>query len=443
MIRVFTLPDLGEGLTESEVVGWRVRVGDSIELNQIIADVETAKAVIELPSPVAGVVAELHAEAGQTIEVGAPLITFETDATASTDETADTADTAETVSPEANLVGYGARAEAAVPRRRATRTTAALTATAATTTAALATTLAPSTGSRAVDDRDTSSDGPRSTPPVRALAATLGVDLRTVTGTGDRGLITRADVELAASRTASGVGGPGRARETRTAIRGVRKHTATAMVASAFTAPQVTEFLTIDVSATTSLLSRLRADPRFDGHRLTIFTVVAKAVCLMLAQHHTLNSRWDDAAQEIVTFGYVNLGIATATERGLIVPNIKDAETLTLPELADAIGALVNTARAGQTLPADLARGTITLTNIGVFGIDAGTPILYPGEAAILGIGAARRTPWEYRNEVALRDVLTLSLSFDHRLVDGEQGARFLTDVAAILRAPLPLLTLL
>jgi pyruvate dehydrogenase E2 component (dihydrolipoamide acetyltransferase) len=205
----------------------------------------------------------------------------------------------------------------------------------------------------------------------------------------------------------------------------------------------VTEFLAVDVSATTSLLSRLRADPRFDGHRLTIFTVVAKAVCLLLAQHHTLNSRWDDTAQEIVTFGYVNLGIATATERGLIVPNIKDAETLTLPKLADAIGALVNTARAGQTLPADLARGTITLTNIGVFGIDAGTPILYPGEAAILGIGAVRRTPWEHRNEVALRDVLTLSLSFDHRLVDGEQGARFLTDVAAILRDPLPLLTLL
>ena len=435
MIRVFTLPDLGEGLTESEVVGWRVRVGDSIELNQIIADVETAKAVIELPSPVAGVVAELHAEAGQTIEVGAPLITFETDATDATDATAN---------PEANLVGYGARTEAAVPRRRATRATAALTpALAATITAALATTLAPGTGSRAVDDRDTSSDGPRSTPPVRTLAATLGVDLHTVTGTGEHGLITRADVELAASRTASGVGGPGRARETRTAIRGVRKHTATAMVASAFTAPQVTEFLTVDVSATTSLLSRLRADPRFDGHRLTIFTVVAKAVCLLLAQHHTLNSRWDDTAQEIVTFGYVNLGIATATERGLIVPNIKDAETLTLPELADAIGALVNTARAGQTLPADLARGTITLTNIGVFGIDAGTPILYPGEAAILGIGAVRRTPWEYRNEVALRDVLTLSLSFDHRLVDGEQGARFLTDVAAILRDPLPLLTLL
>ncbi|MCA0218412.1 MAG: 2-oxo acid dehydrogenase subunit E2 [Actinobacteria bacterium] len=424
MRTIFSLPDLGEGLTESEVVGWRVSVGDNVELNQIIADVETAKAAVELPSPVAGVVAALHAEAGQTVAVGAPLVTFETTADDAAASPGDDPDTARADSPEAHLVGYGARAETAVPRRRA----------------AGAASQAPTPAPPALAP-DARPDGPRSTPPVRTLAASLGVDLRTVTGTGDRGLITRADIELAASRAESGRAS--RARETRTAIRGVRKHTAEAMVASAFTAPQVTVFLTVDVSATTELLARLRTDPRFDGRRLTILTVVAKAVCLALARHETLNSRWDGAAQEIITFGYVNLGIATATDRGLMVPNIKDAETLSLLELADAIGALVDTARAGHTAPADFAHGTITVTNIGVFGVDAGTPILNPGEAAILGIGAVRHTPWGYRGEVVLRDVLTLSLSFDHRLVDGEQGARFLTDVAAILHNPLPLLTLL
>ena len=429
MRKVFSLPDLGEGLTESEVVGWRVSVGDNVELNQIIADVETAKAAVELPSPVAGVVAVLHAEAGQTVAVGAPLLTFDTTAAHSAASSGADPDTARTDSPEAHLVGYGARAETAVPRRRAAGGAPAPPAPPPPTPPPPP--LAPAARS----------DGPRSTPPVRTLAASLGVDLRTVTGTGDRGLITRADIELAASRAGSGRASG--ARETRTAIRGVRKHTAEAMVASAFTAPQVTVFLTVDVSATTELLAQLRADPRFDGRRLTILTVVAKAVCLALARHATLNSRWDGAAQEIITFGYVNLGIATATDRGLMVPNIKDAETLSLLELADAIGALVDTARAGHTVPADFAHGTITLTNIGVFGVDAGTPILNPGEAAILGIGAVRHTPWGYRGEVVLRDVLTLSLSFDHRLVDGEQGARFLTDVAAILHNPLPLLTLL
>ncbi|MFM9877130.1 MAG: dihydrolipoamide acetyltransferase family protein [Rhodoglobus sp.] len=420
MKKVFSLPDLGEGLTESEVVGWRVGVGDHVELNQIIADVETAKAAVELPSPIAGVVAELHAEAGQTVAVGAPLVTFETTAH---DPTGPSDGAPDAGTPEAHLVGYGARPETAVPRRRATWGA------------------APSPSPAPAPTPDARPDGPRSTPPVRTLAASLGVDLGTITGTGTGGLITRADVELAASRTGSRSSTG--ARETRTAIRGVRKHTAAAMVASAFTAPQVTEFLTVDVTATTGLLARLRADPRFDGHRLTILTVVAKAVCLALARHEALNSRWDDTAQEIITFGYVNLGIATATDRGLMVPNIKDAETLSLLELADAIGALVDTARSGHTAPADFAQGTITLTNIGVFGIDAGTPILNPGEAAILAIGAVRRAPWEFRDQVALRDVLTLSLSFDHRLVDGEQGARFLTDIAGILHDPLPLITLL
>ena len=392
MLREFALPDLGEGLTESEVVAWRVAVGDHIELNQVIADIETAKAVVELPSPFAGTVAALHADAGETVEVGAPLVSFELDGGEPT---------------EPNLVGYGAAADAA-PRRRARVGRA----------AAAAPGAAGAAGER-----------PRSTPPVRTLARELGVDLGSVLGTGDGGLITRADVEGAASGSGSSAAGevqPG----TRTPIRGVRKATAAAMVASAFTAPHVTEFLTVDVTATSELIERLRSE----GARVNLLAVTAKAVCIALRRTPELNSRWDEP--DIVAFEHVNLGIAAATDRGLVVPNIPRAQTLNLLELAEAIAELARTARAGTTGPAALRDGTFTITNIGVFGIDAGTPILNPGEAGILALGAVRRMPWEFRGEVALRDTLTLSLSFDHRVVDGQQGSRFLADVGAMLRDP-------
>ena len=283
---------------------------------------------------------------------------------------------------------------------------------------------------------------------MRKLARDLGIDLADVTGTGERGLITRADVEAAASGSAPGAVaetgsspaaaqvGADRPAETRIPIKGVRKHTAAAMVRSAFTAPHVTEFLTIDVTATMDLLRGIREDRAFAGHRVTPLTVVAKALCIAAGRTPEVNSRWDEDAQEIVRFGQVNLGIAAATDRGLVVPNVKGAERMTLIELADAIAGLADTARAGRTSPADLTGGTISITNIGVFGIDAGTPILNPGEAAILAMGAARRQPWEYRGEIALREVMTLSLSFDHRLVDGEQGSRFLADIGRILRDP-------
>jgi pyruvate dehydrogenase E2 component (dihydrolipoamide acetyltransferase) len=214
------------------------------------------------------------------------------------------------------------------------------------------------------------------------------------------------------------------------------------MVSSAFTAPHVSEFLTVDVTATVELLARLKTNRAFDGHRLTMLTLVARAVCIALARNPTLNTRWDEAAQEIVQFGYVNLGIAAATDRGLVVPNIKDADRLSFVELADALTGLVGTARSGKTSPVDLSGGTISITNIGVFGIDAGTPILNPGEAAIVAMGAVRRQPWEHLGEIALREVMTLSLSFDHRLVDGQQGSLFLADLGAILNDPAIVLTL-
>jgi pyruvate dehydrogenase E2 component (dihydrolipoamide acetyltransferase) len=225
-------------------------------------------------------------------------------------------------------------------------------------------------------------------------------------------------------------------RETRIPIRGVRKATAAAMVSSAFTAPHVTTFLTIDVTATMALIESLRDDRRLAGHRIGVLAVAAKAVCLALLRHPELNSRWDEGAGEIVQYRYVNLGIAAATERGLVVPNIKDADRLDLVELADALGELSETARSGRSSVADLTGGTFSITNFGVFGVDSGTPILNPGEAGILGLGAVRRQPWEHEGRIELRDVMTLSLSFDHRLADGEQGSRFLREVADVLREP-------
>ena len=282
---------------------------------------------------------------------------------------------------------------------------------------------------------------------MRKLAKDLGVDLALVTGTGEFGLITRDDVRNfvgggdlpVAPRDLAGVSAQAPAqgeRETRTPIKGVRKFTAAAMVSSAFTAPHVTEFLTIDVTPTMELLAKLKASRAFAGYKLTPLTLVSKAVLIALKNHPTLNTRWDEARQEIVQYNYVNLGIAAATPRGLTVPNIKDADRKSLLELSTALTELTDTARAGKTAPADLSGGTISITNIGVFGIDAGTPILNPGEAAILALGAVRKMPWEYQDEVALRQVMTLSLSFDHRLVDGEQGSRFLQDLGAMLSDP-------
>jgi pyruvate dehydrogenase E2 component (dihydrolipoamide acetyltransferase) len=298
---------------------------------------------------------------------------------------------------------------------------------------------------------------PRSTPPVRAHAKQLGIDLALVGGTGRDGLITREDVDEFAARAGIADAGVAATAEpdheevvpdalldaggasripTRIPIRGVRKHTAEAMVRSAFTAPHVTSFHTVDATKTMELVAALKADPQYADLRIGPLTVVAKAVCLALGRTPMLNSSWDDAAGEIVQYGSVNLGIAAATDRGLVVPNIVGADRMSLGQLAQALGELTRIAREGRTTPAQMMGGTFTITNIGALGIEAGTPILNPGEAGILGVGAVQRRPWEYHGDVALRDVVTLSLSFDHRLVDGAEGARFLRDVGDILHEP-------
>jgi 2-oxoisovalerate dehydrogenase E2 component (dihydrolipoyl transacylase) len=400
-LREFRLPDLGEGLTESDIVAWRIAEGEAVELNQIIAEVETAKALVELPSPYAGVVAALHARAGQTVNVGDPLVTFAVTPVATAPGAL-----VEDEAPPPNLVGYGARADhAGHPVRRARR----------------------GLPTRAVSEQPDQprQERPRSTPPVRHLARQLRIDLASITGTGPDGIITRDDVVALSQRVVET--GP----VTRIPIRGVRKHTAAAMVASAFTAPHVTVFHTIDATAALELGTRLTsASP---GVKVSLLAIVSRAVCLTLARHPELNSRWEEASHEIVQYGYVNLGIAAATERGLVVPTIKDAAALDLTAMAGALAELTAEARAGKSSPERLTGGTFTITNIGVFGVEAGTPILNPGEAGILAVGAAQRRPWEFEGEIALRHVMTLSLSFDHRVVDGAQGSRFLAELGAML----------
>ena len=454
-VREITMPDLGEGLTESDLVGWNVAVGDTVEQNQVIAEVETAKALVQLPSPYAGVVSRLFVEPGTTVLVGAPIMSIAVDDASESDpaptggggpeaaekpaakgpgsQPAEAAPTART----SVLVGYGPPVEASTrPQRRARGK--------AWSTGPGGTLLAAGTQPEENSGR-TRPERPKSFPPARKLAHELGVDLALVAGSGSDGVITRDDVlQFAAPAPSPPPTAPPHAhaasargpREVRTPIAGVRKHTAAAMVSSAFTAPHASAFLTVDVTPTIELLASASQQRSLAGHRLTILTMVAKAMTVALRRHRSLNSRWDEGAGEIVQFGYVNLGIAVATARGLLVPNVKDADLMDLAELADAISRLTDAARAGTTSPADLAAGTISITNIGVFGIDSGTPILNPGEAAILAMGAVRRQPWEYQDEVALRSVMTLSLSFDHRVVDGEQASRFLVDVGAILADP-------
>lgn len=435
-IKTFHLPDLGEGLTAAELITWTVAVGDNVALNQIIAEVETAKASVELPSPYAGTVAALHAVDGDTVNVGSAFIDIAVDAADSAPAPAGTPETEAPTERTPVLVGYGVASEG-TSRRRTKETSSAA---AHMPTPVLATTQA-ATGR------------PLASPPVRFAAQQRGIDLRGVTATGVRGQITRDDLdrflntEHESAKSDIGTTHPTQipvdaSDEERIPIKGVRKHTATAMVGSAFTAPHVTEFIDVDVTPTMELLDQLKQHRHFVEVRITPLTLVSKALLVALRSNPTLNSFWDEAAQEIVIKRYVNLGIAAATPRGLMVPNIKNAHTLGLRDLATALSDLTATAKEGKTGPADLADGTITITNVGVFGVDAGTPILNPGEAAILCFGSIRRRPWEYQGEIALRSITTLSLSFDHRLVDGEQGSKFLADLADLLSDPMSLIAL-
>ena len=519
-IKQFKLPDVGEGLTEGEILQWLVAVGDTVTINQPIVEVETAKAAVELPCPYAGVVTELHFGEGTTVDVGAPIISIDTDPAGSGDTVPAAAKEAEPQTgverqaaaadgppPSAQtlaevtvagddeaiepgliggpapggrtsvLVGYGPRTVEAKRRPRvgsrpadtpaaaaAARTAAggALRAAAADPTRTNAVGLSPyemlPLPPSDVEERvsaepameapaaasSASGDGRSlAKPPVRKYAKSLGVDLHTMQGSGPQGSITREDVDTAAAaltsveasaiaRRATDVAGG----EQRIPIKGVRRLTAAAMVSSAFTAPHVTEWITVDVTPMMKLRDRVADSREFRGVKVSPLLFVVKALLLAVRRHPMINSTWDESAQEIIVKEYVNLGIAAATPRGLIVPNIKDAGRLSLAELASSLNELTEVARSGKTAPADMSGGTITITNVGVFGVDTGTPILNPGESAILAFGAVREQPWVHRDRIRKRQITTLGLSFDHRIVDGELGSRFLADLAGVLADP-------
>jgi 2-oxoisovalerate dehydrogenase E2 component (dihydrolipoyl transacylase) len=470
-LKEFKLPDVGEGLTEADIVAWHVKPGDQVEVNQIIVEIETAKAVVELPSPWDGTVARLLVEEGQTVDVGTPIIAVEVpgagSAVAGTNDSAErslvpapaTTDAAPAGAPhesepdqpgrQAVLVGYGVKASSTTRRARKPAGTAAAAAEPAVAPAAAAAKPAVEPAVEPALIRALAK------PPVRRLAKDLGINLAELTGSGPDGTITRDDVHRAAggttlrseqevvengARTASLAVVPSPAGEERIGVRGVRKHMAAAMVSSAFTAPHVTEFLQVDVTETMAAVRRVRDLPEYAEVRVSPLLFVARALLTAVRRHPMVNSSWDEGAQEIVVKHYVNLGIAVAAERGLLVPNVKNAGELSLPELARSLQALAETARAGKATPADLAGGTITITNVGVFGVDGGTPILTPGEAAILAFGQVRDAPWVVDGQLAVRSVCTLSLSFDHRIIDGELGSALLRDVGAMLEDPVRML---
>ncbi len=454
-LKEFKLPDAGEGLTEADIVAWHVKPGDQVEDGQIIVEVETAKAVVELPSPWDGTVARLLAEEGQTVEVGVPIIAIEVTGAAGAQPTVALsgqekthyaeragvsapapADSPGTDKPErqAVLVGYGVKAASTTRRARKTPPS------------EIALPVAAGPGAPAVRAL--------AKPPVRKLAKDLGISLAELAGSGPDGSITRDDVQRAAStgtqvrsaifengeRTATSAAAARPGGEERIGVRGVRKHMAAAMVSSAFTAPHVTEFLQVDVTETMAAVRRVRELPEFADLRPSPLLFVARALLIAVARHPLINSSWDAAAEEIVVKHYVNLGIAVAADRGLIVPNVKNADALPLPELARSLQALTETGRAGKATPADLAGGTITITNVGVFGVDAGTAILTPGETAILAFGQVKDAPWVVDGQLAVRKACTLSLSFDHRIVDGELGSAVLRDIGSMLTDPVRML---
>ncbi|WP_202872832.1 dihydrolipoamide acetyltransferase family protein [Kribbella capetownensis] len=440
-IQHFRLPDVGEGLVEAEIVSWKVKPGDTVKLNDTVVEIETAKSLVELPVPFAGTIAELLVPEGETVPVGTPIIAVQTDSAGDEPPPADagTEDLVPAIPEPDNggrtavLVGYGPRTTEAKRRPRKGSGPA---------PAPAVEVPAPAPVPEPVVAKSNEPAGSvhvLAKPPVRKLAKDLGIDLAGVTATGPGGIITRADVEghveapAPVVEVAPVVSGRG---DTRVPVKGVQKVMAQAMVASAFTAPHVTEWITVDVSATMELVDRLKGDKAFRDLKVSPLLIVAKAVTLAARRTPVINAAWDEPAQEIVYKGAVNLGIAAATPRGLIVPNIKNADALTLPELCAALNDLVATAREGKTQPADQAGGSFTITNVGVFGVDAGTPIINPGEAAILAFGAIRKQPWVVDDEIVPRWLTTLALSFDHRLIDGEKGSTFLADVAGILEDP-------
>lgn len=446
----FRLPDVGEGLTEAEIVQWRVSPGDNVAVNDVLVEIETAKSLVELPSPYAGVVGALLVAEGQTVDVGTAIITVATDAAGAAPAPAEapapaaaatpvdvvTPPAGEAEKPEPMLVGHGSSASGGTRRRR--------TRTAPTPHEHLAPTPVHQTSAAPLErPAPAASVGPvLAKPPIRKLAKDLGVDLSLVTPTGPVGDVTRDDVIREASQVSvfRNIQTPEwpDTREERIPVKGVRKMIAQTMVKSAYSAPHVSLFVDVDATRTMEYVKRLKAGTDYAGIRISPLLVMAKAIIWAVRRNPTVNAMWTD--EEIIVKHYVNLGIAAATPRGLIVPNVKDAQAMSMVQLASALEQLTITAREGKTSPAQMAGGTITITNIGVFGMDTGTPILNSDEVGIVALGTIKPKPWVVDGEVRVRQVTTIGASFDHRVVDGDVASRFLADVASIIEEPALLL---
>ncbi|KAA9395390.1 2-oxo acid dehydrogenase subunit E2 [Kocuria coralli] len=522
MSEVFALPDVGEGLTEAEIVSWKVGPGEKVVVDQVLLEIETAKSLVELPSPWDGTVLDLLVDEGRTVEVGTPLIVIGADsespgnlpdpgytgeadaASRASTRSGDNQDgkagshqkqvEGEEAASQQALVGSGPKADPVVrrrrqptlprrnqgaePERRASQaheaprqgpgpagrpsfgegiadllSRAGLGQSAAERPAWLGGRRQEAGGGAAPVPSTADQETPRrpalAKPPVRKVAKEMGIDLADVTGTGESGQVTKRDLLAYAahlreipdgpdsfwvSTNAPGAGD----RTQRIPVKGVRKLTAQNMVKSAFTAPHVSIFVDVDASRTMEFVKRLKEADYFDGVKITPLLILAKAIIWATARNPQVNATWTDS--EIIIKRYMNLGIAAATPRGLMVPNIKDAQDMSLRELAVALDNLTKTARAGKTQPGDMQNGTISITNIGSLGIDIGTPIINPGEVAIVAFGTIKQKPWVVDGEIIPRWITTLGGSFDHRVVDGDLSARFMADVAKILEEPALLL---
>jgi 2-oxoisovalerate dehydrogenase E2 component (dihydrolipoyl transacylase) len=415
-VREFLLPDLGEGLEDAEVVGWKVKEGDRVELNQTLVEVNTAKALVEIPSPWEGVVEKLHAADGDVVKVGQPLVTFRVDDAA--EQSHETVQAGEEVGPEAAedakpkrravLVGYGVTEEeepAAAPGEP-----------------------------RGAGERRT---GPvPASPPVRRLAKEMGVDLAAVTGTGLDGRVTREDVLAAAASGERTLQPQPTDGDERVPVRGVRRLVAQKMARSAREIPHVTTFLTVDATNLEAFRGDLQEQT---GSRLTALPIVVRGFIEVIKQFRALNASFDAEASEIVLRGDVHVGIATDTERGLLVPVVRHADGFGIQELAGEMGRLVRAAREGTSAPEDLTGSTVTVSNVGSFGAEYGTPIINHPESAILAIGVIEPRALVVDGQIEARPAVTLSLSFDHRVLDGAEAGRAMRSLGDLLESPFQL----
>ena len=442
----FLLPDVGEGLTEAEIVQWRVKKGDVVAVNDILVEIETAKSLVELPSPFAGTIVALLAGEGDTVPVGTPIIQVDSATGVPATLHAAPEPVAMPAAPAAQtkgkgkakaepaaepvLVGYGSAGQ--VASRRGSRTQ----------PSASTETPRAETAAEPVAYPPAGTSPVMAKPPVRKLAKELGVDISKVLATGARGEVTRDDVVRQSQvktvfRNVETPEWPSE-REEYIPVKGVRKAIATAMVKSKFEAPHVSVFVDVDATRTMDFVKRLKESPDFQGIRVSPLLVMARAVIWAVQRNPNVNSSWTD--KDIIVHHYVNLGIAAATPRGLIVPNVKEAHTLNMKQLALGLENLTVTARDGKTTLDDMSNGTITITNLGSFGVDTGTPIINPGEVSIVVLGAIKQKPWVVDGRVEVRFVTTIGASFDHRVVDGDVASRFLADVASIIEEPAMLL---